>query len=1233
MKSLLALPPELVAAILACLDPHSLLAAAAASRLLARIVAASSRLQYTLSLAKHRLLDISPSAHHPPYATRLGLLRDREQAWSDLRWKARHTLRLPPTGSVYEFVGGIYGNGREDDNRVTDSISFLELPTASCDPTRALRTWTHATNDVTIIDFTMDPSQDLLVLVAVAPLDSKFIYNLHLRTISTNEPHPRAPLPILYCLDRHPSNPPQHELFAAVRVQVSGHLVGLLIKEAPDPIGAHLQIWNWENDPHYPAHDFTFLSRSAFLTVLPSGKFVVYCFPDPLVSPAHPSSPSGSCEPVEKYIYEFPELTNGYLYWYISMSCNPAPGYVPYQGDRAMNPFPEYAAPLAPENADGTKTNRLFNDAKRQQLYYPLPDERIHACCIYIFNPHHHHPVNLTGINNNNTANGNPTNANNAAFTAAGGTTQNAPANAGFLTDDELDEENQQVHSFVFFMNLKNLLDPPDEWLHWQDKQETTTMTASMVKSLLAGLPNIDGTVGMSLESSLNALNRRQEEKELHDAKDGKLNALVGGSGVEKGKKKKKKNGGSLSSLSVEIPIGGTSARAVARSKSLLSTMMATTTTSGSSSLTYPPFPTFSSPTTSVSSTNGSKRNSFSRDTDGEGDISRASSLEEVEDMIMAISESPSSLTNKSSIGPLHFGSLSRDDTTNMTFPSDGATPSSTSTSTSASDININPTTTTNSTSTSTSTSTSPNKTRSASTPPMYTSHNHDYYDYASSSSWRNNSSYHHQQYQDVNFPGGFSPSSSFSALATSVSTQPLSLSLTSSQSQNRSLTGTPTPTPMNQQQQQQQQSSNSTATSTATSASTSTSSTTSTSTTSASTSTLSSSSAEKVKKKGICIPWDVWGPSSTRWFEERLSTDWQHAIYGLRTVESVSVREGMVKAKVEERNGGVGYQEEKSVVDKDKGKGKEEEVIGKGKGKMKESEVEKEDVWRRDDDRAKIEDVKTPADLLENAAGPSSSSSSTSYSSKVSSSSSPTRTTNLDGEAGINMTNGGGHMAMASLSASSSTSVNGLPAQLRPRRFLRVRDFNPYSLRQAEAGLVKDKMRMGGDGEREMGKGKGKQREMYSSFSPSPPISPTTMKMKMPLPPSLSHHSYSYPFPIHLNINSNLSYPSIRNATSSNSSNSRTAITNSTSASVLNGAGVKKDLVWGKRRVVREPSITPVKGVFKKDVVSWLPYTEVVSEETFEVTDVMMDDCRLLLLKSARRFVIRASVEKLEIE
>jgi hypothetical protein len=78
---------------------------------------------------------------------------------------------------LYEFVGGVYGNGKEGDNRMTTSISFLELPslgipskTEDVKPPTELQTWTHSMPDLSIIDFTMDPLQDLLVLVAVAPL-------------------------------------------------------------------------------------------------------------------------------------------------------------------------------------------------------------------------------------------------------------------------------------------------------------------------------------------------------------------------------------------------------------------------------------------------------------------------------------------------------------------------------------------------------------------------------------------------------------------------------------------------------------------------------------------------------------------------------------------------------------------------------------------------------------------------------------------------------------------------------------------------------------------------------------------------------------------------------------------------------------------------------------------------------------------------------------------------------
>lgn len=54
----------------------------------------------------------------------------------------------------------------------------------------------------------------------------------------------------------------------------------------------------------------------------------------------------------------------------------------------------------------------------------------------------------------------------------------------------------------------------------------------------------------------------------------------------------------------------------------------------------------------------------------------------------------------------------------------------------------------------------------------------------------------------------------------------------------------------------------------------------------------------------------------------------------------------------------------------------------------------------------------------------------------------------------------------------------------------------------------------------------------------------------------------------------------------------------------------------WRAPRVVTEPSTTAVRGVFRHDIISSLPYVEVISEDKFEVTDVMMDDCRLLLLR-----------------
>ncbi|KAJ7166480.1 hypothetical protein C8R43DRAFT_196280 [Mycena crocata] len=361
------LPVELLCQVLYLLDIDDLLSCGAVNRYFKSLIRESSRLQFTLDLGKHRMLSILPPAEFPPFSTRLKLIRDRERNWrSPQKWGPLQKLNLPPTGTVYEFVGGYYANGREDENKITSGISFFELP--STEPTTSdapLKTWTHAMGGLKIVDFTMDPAQDLLVLVTLAPPQCDSVYQVHLRSFTTNEPHPESSLPmgVLACLPKVSDHHIPLETTGAVRVQVAGDLVALLVKEVHDSVSAHLQIWNWRYGSQYSCamarmagiEDFTFLSDSMFLIVRPSGRFECYTFENPV---------SCSTVPQLKSSYNLPQLEDGFMYWYICMSSNPAPGYIPHsEGNR---------------------------------VYYPRPDERIHACCLYIFKPqgpgdHHVH--------------------------------------------------------------------------------------------------------------------------------------------------------------------------------------------------------------------------------------------------------------------------------------------------------------------------------------------------------------------------------------------------------------------------------------------------------------------------------------------------------------------------------------------------------------------------------------------------------------------------------------------------------------------------------------------------------------------------------------------------------------------------------------------------------------------------------------------------------------------------
>ncbi|KAJ7058003.1 hypothetical protein C8F01DRAFT_1149107, partial [Mycena amicta] len=107
-----SLPTEILCTILCFLEVDDLLRCIAVNRFFRALVEDSSRLQFTLELGKHRMLSLLPPADFPSFSARLKLIRERERNWrSPQSCSPLNTLAMPPTGTVYEFCGGVYANG------------------------------------------------------------------------------------------------------------------------------------------------------------------------------------------------------------------------------------------------------------------------------------------------------------------------------------------------------------------------------------------------------------------------------------------------------------------------------------------------------------------------------------------------------------------------------------------------------------------------------------------------------------------------------------------------------------------------------------------------------------------------------------------------------------------------------------------------------------------------------------------------------------------------------------------------------------------------------------------------------------------------------------------------------------------------------------------------------------------------------------------------------------------
>jgi hypothetical protein len=113
----------------------------------------------------HRMVSILPLSSNPPLASRLEILREREDAWKRLEWKRKWALDRSPSNSIFDIING-FGFVSNYQDEYIQSIDFFELPSADSLSGEVTRAWTHHMGDLAVVFLAMDPAQDLLVLVS-----------------------------------------------------------------------------------------------------------------------------------------------------------------------------------------------------------------------------------------------------------------------------------------------------------------------------------------------------------------------------------------------------------------------------------------------------------------------------------------------------------------------------------------------------------------------------------------------------------------------------------------------------------------------------------------------------------------------------------------------------------------------------------------------------------------------------------------------------------------------------------------------------------------------------------------------------------------------------------------------------------------------------------------------------------------------------------------------------------
>ncbi|RDX52578.1 hypothetical protein OH76DRAFT_168578 [Lentinus brumalis] len=323
---LIGLPAELLVSIIANLDVRDILRCREVCVFFKDLIDDDVHAQYKIELALAGMEDGPPSALTP--SDRLAILRERQEAWKTLTWKARTEYDMR-RGGVWELYGGVLAQADGD-----STLVCAQLPSVI----RGIeeKVWTIEDVGVKIRDFGMDPAQDLLVAIEHHTEGSEMFSRVHLRSLATGKIHPDAPKTGMLV---HQLRPERY----SYTIQTSEDFLGLLI-QGPEEAACELLIWNWKSGAlriHLCGEfmpSFSFLtSRYILLTTYPDedpdeeGNFPHTITSRILVLDldAAPDAPAKLSELDYLCAFHYPMLSNNFTTLAMSLRSDPGPHWRP----------------------------------------------------------------------------------------------------------------------------------------------------------------------------------------------------------------------------------------------------------------------------------------------------------------------------------------------------------------------------------------------------------------------------------------------------------------------------------------------------------------------------------------------------------------------------------------------------------------------------------------------------------------------------------------------------------------------------------------------------------------------------------------------------------------------------------------------------------------------------------------------------------------------------------------